>query len=494
LSLVLKQTLDLMGAEVCIIWLRDSSGSLIPRMSFGLKTDIIQSIKLDSANGLAGTMTAKDGPFCVNDISGIAPSPLTRLFRDEGLKSLLAAPLIAAGRKIGLLMVLAGCAAKFKNAELKVFDAISKQAALAIADIGLYERTDRKVKEKSREISTLSSLSRSLALTVDLNVLLDLILAKAQSLTKAEFCILRLFDNSRKRLRLASSVGIGKPGTELFVKFENSVAPNILENGICLKVDDVNAHFKDNPPICLKKHGVRSILMTPLFSSRRRVGTLSAYSRKPAAFGDEETEVFEMVAGLCSMAIDNRTMLSRIRQDYLSTIKTLAKIIDANDPYTRGHCDKVMRYSLEISKKMKLPPWQRNAIKTASLLHDIGKVGIDMTIIRKAGRLTPGDWKRVKTHPDIGAKILSQTGFLDKIVPIIRHHHERFGGGGYPEAERQGERIPLGARIIAVADAYDAMTSDRPYRKAMDREEAVRELKRCSWTQFDPKMVNAFLG
>jgi HD-GYP domain-containing protein (c-di-GMP phosphodiesterase class II) len=117
-----------------------------------------------------------------------------------------------------------------------------------------------------------------------------------------------------------------------------------------------------------------------------------------------------------------------------------------------------------------------------------------MTIIRKAGRLTPGDWKRVKTHPDIGAKILSQTGFLDKIVPIIRHHHERFGGGGYPEAERQGERIPLGARIIAVADAYDAMTSDRPYRKAMDREEAVRELKRCSWTQFDPKMVNAFLG
>jgi putative nucleotidyltransferase with HDIG domain len=194
------------------------------------------------------------------------------------------------------------------------------------------------------------------------------------------------------------------------------------------------------------------------------------------------------------MAIDNATMLERIRKDYLNTVKTLAKIIDANDPCTKGHCDKVMRYSLAISRKMRLGPRDENAIKTASLLHDIGKVGIDLQIIRKRGPLTPEDWRQVHMHPEIGARIIAQVGFLDDVAPIIKHHHERFAGGGYPEPDRKGERIPVGARVLAVADAFDAMTSSRPYKKAMTKKEAIAELKRCAGTQFDPKIVGAFIG
>ena len=203
--------------------------------------------------------------------------------------------------------------------------------------------------------------------------------------------------------------------------------------------------------------------------------------------------MFSMVASLCSMAIDNATMLERVRKDYLNTIKTLAKVIDANDPYTRGHCDKVMKYSILICRKLKLPARSVSAIKTASLLHDIGKIGIDISIIRKPGKLTPEDWEKVKMHPEIGAKIVGQVGFLNEVVPIIRYHHERFVGGGYPDPKRSGLNIPLGARIIAVADAFDAMTSDRPYRKALPKEEAMAELKRCSGSQFDPEVVRAFL-
>jgi putative nucleotidyltransferase with HDIG domain len=193
------------------------------------------------------------------------------------------------------------------------------------------------------------------------------------------------------------------------------------------------------------------------------------------------------------MAIDNTGMLDRVKRDYLDTIKTLAKIIDANDSYTRGHCEKVTKYTLVICRELKLPARYTNAVKTASLLHDIGKIGIDLSIIRKPGKLTEEDWQKVRMHPEIGAKIVSQEGFLSEIVPIIRHHHERFGGGGYPSSDLKGKQIPLGARIIAVADAFDAMTSFRPYRDAMSRNEAIAELKRCSGTQFDPEVVDAFL-
>lgn len=191
--------------------------------------------------------------------------------------------------------------------------------------------------------------------------------------------------------------------------------------------------------------------------------------------------------------IMRRLKSCKTRKDYLKSIIQLAKTIDANDTYMRGHCDKVMEYSITISRQLGLSKNEIKLMKTAGILHDIGKIGIDLKILRKPGKLTEDDWKKVKMHPEIGARIVSQSGFLNETVPIIRHHHESYSGGGYPEPDRRGIDIPMGSRIISVADAYDAMTSDRPYRKAMSREEALEELNRCSGKQFDPQIVNAFI-
>lgn len=184
----------------------------------------------------------------------------------------------------------------------------------------------------------------------------------------------------------------------------------------------------------------------------------------------------------------------RFKRGYLNIVKALAKIIDANDHYMHGHCDKVTKYSMHICKKMKLPLFQIKIVITASQLHDIGKLGIDMTILRKTEPLTSEEWQKIRMHPEIGASILTQTGFLDDIVPIVKHHHERYAGGGYPDPALKDKDIPLGSRIISVADAFDAMTSDRPYRKAMTFEEAGEELKKCAGSQFDPEVVKAFLS
>lgn len=179
---------------------------------------------------------------------------------------------------------------------------------------------------------------------------------------------------------------------------------------------------------------------------------------------------------------------------HIITVTKLARIIDTSDACRRRHSYKVERYSLLICRRLKLPEQEIKVIKIASMLHDIGKIGIDLTIIKKPAKLTIEEWEQVKRHPEIGANIVSQLGFFGEVSDVIRHHHSRFTGGGYPDASLSGNRIPIGSRIIAVTDAFDAMISDRPYRKAMSNEAAVKELARCSGTQFDPCIVDAFLS
>lgn len=183
----------------------------------------------------------------------------------------------------------------------------------------------------------------------------------------------------------------------------------------------------------------------------------------------------------------------KMRRDYLKSIVRLATIIDDNDAHTRGHSSKVMRYSLLISHELGLPTREMKIIKTAGILHDIGKIAIDLTTLRKITKLDEEDWAKIRMHPDMGARIAGQSGFLNEAVPIIKHHHARYAGGGYPDPVIRDHNIPIGSRIIAVADAFDAMTSHRPYRRAMSMEMAFHELEKCAGGQFDPDIVNAFL-
>ena len=182
-----------------------------------------------------------------------------------------------------------------------------------------------------------------------------------------------------------------------------------------------------------------------------------------------------------------------MRNLYLSTIQALNKTVEAKDPYTSGHANRVEKFAVELAKAYHLPFESIQNLKTASILHDIGKIGIHDEILNKASRLTQEEYQEIMRHPAIGAEIISKVNFLSDITTIVRHHHERYDGKGYPDG-LSGEDIPIEAAILTIADSYDAMTSDRPYRTAMTPEEALSELQKNAGTQFHPDLVKVFVS
>ncbi len=185
-----------------------------------------------------------------------------------------------------------------------------------------------------------------------------------------------------------------------------------------------------------------------------------------------------------------RALLS-LRETYLATMKSLAQVIEAKDSTTRGHLDRTQALGLELARRVD-PALDTEELAYGFFLHDIGKVGVPEPILCKRGPLTPAEWEVMRSHPIVGAQIVAPIAFLQDAVDLVRHHHERFDGSGYPDGLR-GDEIPLAARVFSVADAFDAMTSDRPYRGAMCSGRAVAEIQRGAGSQFDPSVVGAFV-
>lgn len=183
---------------------------------------------------------------------------------------------------------------------------------------------------------------------------------------------------------------------------------------------------------------------------------------------------------------------NKIRTSFLNAITSLAYALEAKDKYTSGHSQRVADLSAAIAKELNLPQDKINKLKLAGLVHDIGKIGINESVLNKPSRLTEKELEQVRRHPEIGEHILSPIVDALEILESVRNHHEYYDGKGYPDALKK-EQIPLGARILAVSDAYEAMTSERPYRSKMSDEKAREEISRNKGTQFDPEIADAFL-
>lgn len=220
----------------------------------------------------------------------------------------------------------------------------------------------------------------------------------------------------------------------------------------------------------------------------------------------EKSDKFDQLLLLIESAIksiDQMNMIKKINDElkeskeqlqkaYLESIETLRYTVEAKDIYTKGHSDRVAEYSVLIGKKLGLPDDELETLKIGGLFHDIGKIGIPDAILLKDSKLTDDEYSEIKNHPAIGKHILSNATIFENIIPIVLHHHEKYDGTGYPK-KLAGENIPFHARIAAIADTFDAMTSKRAYRDALDIEIVKAEIKKCTGTQFDPKIAEIFL-
>ena len=244
---------------------------------------------------------------------------------------------------------------------------------------------------------------------------------------------------------------------------------------------------------------VREVVTTPIISNGEPIGWLGAMNYRPPkgsdewGFGSVEASLLSSVATILGVHIGNRRLYDERSELLTTAVGALTSAIDAKDPYTCGHSDRVARIALRLAKQLNLSESALNTIYLGGLLHDIGKIGIDDTVLRKPGALTDEEYAQIKLHPEFGERILRDVRQLQHVLPIVRHHHESWDGRGYPDG-LLGEACPLHARITAVADAIDAMGSDRPYRKGMPTERIEEILREGAGKQWDAEVIDAYFA
>ena len=350
--------------------------------------------------------------------------------------------------------------------------------------------------EEIRRLEALTSASSVVNSTLDLKQLLKLVMELAARTLRAEASSILLKDKATGDLLFDIATGTAADQVKtLRIPRGQGIAGFVAESGQSLLVPDCSKDARFFKAADDKTHFVtRNIIAVPLVARGETIGVVEVLNRLGGGtFAPEDLTLLQALAHQSAIAIQNAQLFADLQESFLATVRALAQAVDAKDSYTAGHSSRVTLYSVIIAEEMGLGPDDLRRVRLAGLLHDVGKIGIRDSVLGKPGALTDEEFAIMKSHPTVGAAILKPVSQLAEVVPGVLHHHERFDGRGYPDGLKADE-IPLMGRIIGVADAFDAMTSDRVYRPRLSDEVAIAELKKHSGTQFDSKMVKAFLA
>jgi len=353
----------------------------------------------------------------------------------------------------------------------------------------------KRIDEKVRRLALLSHLSQILNSTLDHKEIRRRAMEAATQLMRAEVGSLLLVDEEKHQLYFEVALGDREEEIKtISLNFGEGIAGWVAQRGKPLVVNSPGKDRRFFKGVDERtEFKTRNIICVPVKVKKKIIGVLEAINKKgKGQFDKEDLSLLASLADQVAIALDNSRLYQELEEVFFQTAESLADAIEKRDPYTGGHTQRVTLYSQAIAKYLQLKPLEKKWLKIASVLHDIGKIGIEDDILKKREQLSPEEFNIIKRHSDMGAEILEHVRQLREIVPGVKYHHEQLDGKGYPDGLK-GEEIPILAKIVAVADTYDAMTTDRPYRKAMEKEAAIEELKRCSGTQFDKGVVEAFI-
>lgn len=339
-----------------------------------------------------------------------------------------------------------------------------------------------------REALSLYQVSEAIAASLSLDAVVATMEASAVGDAHADVVFTWLEDGAGGFRERSQARGGELPATESTGRLDASVIVPRLATGAPLVQHGPQAAELF---VVLPERPVSSVAVVPLRTRERLLGWVAVVSLTASRRFDEgQRKLLSIVASRAAAAIENARLYSDLQETFQQTIQGLAKTIDKMDRYTAGHSERVARYAVALARWVGLDGDAIEVVRNAALMHDIGKIGCVMNL-NKPGRLTDQEYETFKKHPTYGREILDPIRFLEPVLPGVYLHHERWDGKGYPLGIA-GEEIPLLARIIAVADTYDAMTSDRAYRRALPHEVSINEIERCSGTQFDADLAQLF--
>ncbi len=338
------------------------------------------------------------------------------------------------------------------------------------------------------EQALIYSLSSKLGSEMDVDSICQKILEEGQKILVVQNICLMLLDFSRDQLYTRLSIGRDRNVAAQFrVDASSGLLGEIFEKGEPVTICDIGEDARLTLP-----YPVRSILCVPLVTDGRGIGMLVASDKlSDQEFWSRELKLMGVFALEAAAAIKKAQLYEEISELFVHTVEALASAIDAKDPYTYGHSKRVALLSTAICEEMGMTRKEVRQVELAAILHDIGKIGTPESILQKPDRLTAEEMERIHEHPVRGARILSNISEFRDVIKWIRHHHEWYDGKGYPD-HIAAEDIPLQARVITIADTFDAMTSDRPYRKGMPAGEALRIMGEFAGSQFDPHILQMF--
>jgi diguanylate cyclase (GGDEF)-like protein/putative nucleotidyltransferase with HDIG domain len=396
--------------------------------------------------------------------------PISMLARDVGVHATMLAPIIVDGEIRAALTV--GTTDPYRS-----FDAIERQELLAFADLAASAlRAANERSERERRIGRLSALN---------------VLAWQLAAVHEPFGIAQLAFDAAATLVRRDSFSVAR-----YDEKSNELEFVIEAHGDDATAGETRESVGSGPTsqVVLTGEPFRTPheVHLPMKSRGKLVGVLACGTDAADALDDEDVAVLQTLANLVATAFENAGALARMRELYLASVRALAAAVDARDPYTRSHSARVAALSRGIAEEMQLSADQVRRIQLGALLHDIGKIGVPDAILNKPGALSPDEWVMMRSHSMLGASIVNAVEPLRDLVPIVRGHHERYDGGGYPD-QLGGDLVPIEAYVVAAADAFEVIVSRRAYKPAQTVEHACAELLRCRGTQFHPAVVEAFL-